>query len=282
MSLPRVKVAGFVLAVCGTLLCASARAQSTEGGSVKDVKFEQKLGDLVPLDRVFRDDTGREVPLKEFFGRRPVVIVPVFYRCPLLCNQLLNGFTRTLKPVKLLPGKDFEVVIFSIDPEENPDLAAAKKANYLKQYGRQETASGWHFLTSSQDSIDALTKAIGFQYTFNPRTHLFTHAAGVVVATADGRIARYFFGIDFPPRELEEEIERAGGGKIGSPIGRLLLLCYDYDAATGKYTLSIVRILRIFGSATAIALFSYLAVMFRRDSRGAASRATALAPHHHP
>jgi protein SCO1/2 len=196
-----------------------------------------------------------------------VILAPVYFRCPLLCNQLLNGLTRSLKPVKQAAGKDFDVVAFSINPQETPDVASPKKKAYLEQYDRPGSESGWHFLTGSQESITALAEAIGFRYTFNPQTKLYAHAAGVALITPDGHISRYFYGIDFPPKELEGELERASAGRIGTPIGRLLLLCYDYDGATGKYTLSIVRLLRILGTATAVALATFMLVMFRREGK---------------
>ncbi len=251
---------------------AFVRAQQrlkTPGGSVvSEVGFDQKLGIRLPLDIRFRDDSGRDLALGELFGSRPVILVPVYYRCPLLCNQLLNGLTRSLKPLSLDAGKDFDVVAFSIDPAETPELAGKKKANYLERYDRTGSESGWHFLTGEASSIEALTRTIGFRYTYNPETKLYAHAAGVVVVTSDGRIARYVFGIDLPARELQYELERASKGQIGSPIGRLLLFCYDYDAATGKYTLSIVRLTRVLGTATALALGTYLFIMFRRERRG--------------
>ena len=218
------------------------------------VGFDQKLGVRLPLDLRFRDDSGRDLSLGELFGRRPVILAPVYYRCPMLCNQVLNGLTRSLKPLSLDAGKDFDVLAFSIDPAETPELAAKKKAGYLERYDRPGTDSGWHFLTGDAPSIEALTRAIGFRYTYNPETKLYAHAAGIVVVTPDGRAARYFYGIDYPARELQYELERARQGRVGSPIARLLLLCYDYDAATGKYTLSILRLTRILGTATAVAL----------------------------
>ena len=155
----------------------------------------------------------------------------------------------------------------SIDPDEQPELAAMKKSSYLERYDRPGTESGWHFLTGEEASIEAVTRAIGFRYTYNPRTKLYAHAAGVVIVTPDGRIARYFYGIDFPAKDLQAELERGRQGRVGSPIGRLLLLCYDYDAATGKYTLSILRLIRVLGTATAVALGSFVLVMFRRELR---------------
>jgi protein SCO1/2 len=246
---------------------ASLRAQQTAGSVVNEVGFDQHLGVQLPLDLRFRDDTGRELNLGDLFGRRPVILAPVYYRCPMLCNQVLNGLTRSLKPLSQGAGKDFDVVAFSINPAEKPDLAAMKKSSYLERYDRAGSETGWHLLTGEEASIAALTRAIGFRYTYNPRTELFAHAAGVVVVTPDGRVARYFYGIDYPAKELQAELERARQGRVGSPIGRLLLLCYDYDAATGKYTLAILRLIRIFGTATAVALGSFVLVMFRRERR---------------
>jgi protein SCO1/2 len=252
-------------------LPAFARAQQQErspaGSVVTQVGFDQKLGVRLPLDLHFRDDSGRDLALGELFGRRPVILVPVYYRCPMLCNQVLNGLTRSLKPLSLDAGKGFDVVAVSIDPAETPELAAKKKAGYLERYERPGTESGWHFLTGDPASIEALTRAIGFRYTFNPETKLYAHAAGIVIVTPDGRTARYFYGIDHSPRDLQYELERANQGQIGSPIARLLLLCYDYDAASGKYTLSILRLSRILGTTTAVALGSFLFIMVRRDRR---------------
>jgi protein SCO1/2 len=244
---------------------ARAQDQDTAGGVVNRVGFDQKLGDRLPLDRRFRDDSGRELALAELLGGRPVILAPVYFRCPLLCNQTLNALTRSLKPLSLDAAKDFDVVAVSIDPEESAELAAKKKASYLERYDRPGTEAGWHFLTGDRASIAALTEAIGFRYTYNPQTRLFAHAAGIVVVTPDGRISRYFYGIDYPAKDLQAELQRARAGRIGSPIGRLLLLCYDYDAATGQYTLSILRLTRVLGVATVLALVSFMLVMFRRE-----------------
>ncbi len=246
---------------------ATLPAQDDAGKVVREVGFDQKLGELLPLSLRFHHDSGRELTLGDLFGMRPVILAPVYYRCPMLCNQLLNGLTRSLKPLSLDAGKDFDVIAVSIDPSEMPELAAKKKANYLERYDRPGTESGWHFLTGEPPSIAELTRAIGFRYRYNPRTRLYAHAAGVVVVTPDGRLARYFYGIDFPAKDLQAELERARTGRVGSPIGRLLLLCYDYDAATGKYTLSILRLIRILGTATALALGSFLFMMLRKERR---------------
>ncbi len=246
---------------------APVPAQEVAGRVANQVGFDQNLGTQLPLDLHFRDDSGRELTLGDLFGRRPVILAPVYYRCPMLCNQVLNGLTRSLKPLSNSAGNDFDVVALSIDPAEKPELAAMKKLSYLERYDRPGSESGWHFLTGEERAIAALTRAIGFRYTYNPGTKLYAHAAGVVVVTPDGRIARYFYGIDFPAKDLQAELERARQGKVGSPIGRLLLLCYDYHLVTGKYTLSILRLIRVLGTATAVALGGFLLVMFRRERK---------------
>ncbi|MDG3008185.1 SCO family protein [Paludisphaera mucosa] len=237
-------------------------------GTASQVKFEQRLGAQVPLGTTFLDEEGRETPLSACFGRRPVVLALVFHRCPLLCNQVLAGLTRSLKPLPIKAGVDFDVVAVSIDPDDTPASAKAKKAGYLERYDNPGTEAGWKFLTGRKEAIDALCDAVGFHYVQNPATKQFAHAAGIVVMTPGGQPAQYFFGIDFPPKEVDAAIRRASEGHIGSRIASLLLLCYDYDSATGKYTLSIVRLLRGFGTLTALSLGLYLFLMFRRELRG--------------
>jgi protein SCO1 len=251
-----------------TFSIVPAVAQPPSVGETSQVGFDQKLGARLPLEARFRDESGRELSLGELFGRRPVILAPVYYGCPLLCGQVLTGLARGLKPLGLEAGKDFDVVAYSINPEEMPALAASKRSAYLERYDRPGSEPGWHFLTGEEASIAALSSAIGFRYTRDKETKLYTHAAGVVVVTTDGVVSRYFFGIDFPPKELQLEVEQARAGRVGSPIGRLLLLCYDYDRATGKYTLSILRLIRVLGTATAVSLAGFLFVMFRREARG--------------
>jgi protein SCO1/2 len=263
----------------GLVVSAAAPAGAQPGGGVTtQARFDQELGAKLPLSAHFRDESGRELPLGDYFGRRPVILAPVYYGCPLLCGQVLAGLTRGLKPLSFEAGKDFDVIAFSINPDEGPSLAQSKKTAYIERYDRPGTESGWHFLTGDQASIAALAEAIGFRYTFNPETKLYTHAAGVVVVTPGGVVSRYFFGIDFPPKELQVELERARGGGVGSPIGKLLLLCYDYDAATGKYTLSILRLIRVLGTATALSLAGFLLVMFRREARDRRLKIGSYAP----
>lgn len=255
---------GFVVLSSGQ----SVKAQQPVAGLTDRVGFDQKLGARLPRELHFRDEQGTEHCLGDYLDRRPLILALVYYRCPLLCNQVLNGLVRSLKPLKANAGSDFDVLAVSINPEETPELAGQKRQAYLQRYDRPGAPRGWHFLVGDASAITALCRVAGFRYSFNPETKLYAHAAGIMVVTPDGRIARYFYGIDYPPRELENELQRAASGEIGSRIGRLLLFCYDYDAATGKYTLSVVRLIRILGSLTALSLGTFLVVMFRREWRG--------------
>jgi protein SCO1/2 len=270
----------FLGAVCVALLLAATAGAKEESRNILDrVGFDQHLDAQVPLDLPFRDESGRTVRLGDYFGARPVILTLVYYRCPMLCGQELNGLARSLKPLSLDVGRDFEVITVSISPDETPDLAAAKKRAYMERYGRPGAERGWHFLTGDAEAIASLARTVGFRYTYNPQTKLYAHAAGLAVLTPRGRIARYFYGIDFPAKDLQFALIEASAGKIGSPIARLLLLCYHYDAATGKYTLAVVALLRVLGTATALALGTYLVVMFRRERRASRAPATdSLAP----
>ncbi len=260
------------LVVSSLLTCPAARGQNSPADTVSRVGFDQNLGTQLPLGARFRDDNGRELTLGELFGDKPVILVPGYFGCPLLCSQVLNGLTRTFRGMTQTAGKDFVVVAYSINPEEKPELAARKKSNYLERYGRTEGAGGWHFLTGDAASIEAVSQALGFRYVYDPVKKVYSHAAGIVVATPDGRLSRYLYGLDFPVRDVEMELDRARRGQIGTPLRRLLLLCYDYDAATGRYTLSILRVMRLLGSLTALSLGGYICVMFLRDRRHSSGR----------
>jgi protein SCO1 len=269
----RIKVtSALATAAAAALVCldgpGTSRAQPPIRGLTSDVGFDQKLGTQVSLDLRFRDESDRETPLGAFFGKRPVILALVYYRCPLLCNQVLSGLTRSLKPLSQSAGRDFEVVAVSFNPDESSGLASQKKKAYLDLYDRPGREGGWHFLVGDESPIGELCRTVGFRYQYNPQTRLYAHASGIVILTPEGRIARYFYGIEYPSKELRNELKRAASGRIGSPIAHLLLFCYDYDAATGKYTLSIVRIIRVLGSLTGLALASFLGVMFWRDRRG--------------
>jgi protein SCO1/2 len=273
--LPSARAAGICVLV-GTILLAGspASAQETPGSIGQRVGFDQRLGEQIPLGARFRDEAGRDVALGEYLGKRPVILTLAYYNCPLLCTQVLNGVTRCLKPLSIGIGKDFDIVTVSIDPTERPALAAAKKSAYLGRYDRPgpEPAAGWHFLTGETPAIEALARSVGFRYSYNPRTKLYAHAAGMVVLSPTGRISRYFYGLDYSPKDVQFALKEASSEKVGLPISRVLLLCYDYDAATGKYTLSILRVLRLAAIATALGVASFMAFMFWRERRDSSTR----------
>jgi protein SCO1/2 len=262
-----------LLLIASLALIPAAHAQQvgpapTPGSITKEVGFDQKLGETVPLDLTFHDEQGRPVPLAQFFGQRPVILNLVYYQCPMLCSQVLQGLARSLKPVSLTPGSGFEIVTLSIDPTEGPDLAARKKAAYIDFYGRPEAAKGWHFLTTNDPkAIDRLADSVGFRYVYNPKTKQYAHAAGVVVLTPQGKVSRYFFGIDHSPRDLKAALEAAAGQHVGSPIANLLLLCYDYDPTTGQYTLTVMSVLRGLGLLTLLGMIGLITALTLRDRR---------------
>jgi len=235
--------------------------------ALRDIGFDQRLDEHLPLDTPLRDEQGRAVQLGEYFGRRPVVLVFAYYDCPMLCTLAINGLSSALKVLSLDPGADFEIVTVSIDPRDTPAAAAAKKAGYLERYKRAGAAAGWHFLTGDQPSIDRLTKAAGFRYAWDPATKQFAHPTGIIVLTPDGRMARYLFGIEYGPRDLRLAIVEASAGKVGSPVDALLLYCYHYDPMTGRYGIAIMRGMRIAGAATVLALGGFIVVMLRRERR---------------
>jgi protein SCO1/2 len=234
---------------------------------LREIGFDQHLDSPVPLSLGFLDESGRRVELREYFGDRPVVLAFVYYACPMLCTQVLSSLTRTLRTLALRPGTDFEVVILSIDPREQPTLAAAKKAAYLSQYGRPTAAAGWHFLTGEDPAIGQLAAAAGFRYVWDDATQQFAHPTGVIVLTPDGRPARYLFGVEYGPRDLRLALVEASEGRVGSPVDSLLLYCYHYDPMTGRYGVAIMRVLRIAGSATVLALLGFLFIAVRREGQ---------------
>jgi protein SCO1/2 len=265
-----------MLALGGLLATGGpARAEGPGGvGRIVDrVGFDQKLGEALPLDLTFRDENGQSVRLKDYFGRRPVILTPVYFNCPMLCTETLNGLARALKPLTPSIGQDFEVITVSIDPTETPELARLKRAAYLKRYDREGAERGWHFLTGDQAAIAALTQAIGFRYTYNPRTRQYAHAAGFVILTPQGVISRYLYGIEYSPRDVQFGLMESSAGRIGSALAWLPLLCYDYDAATGKYTLAILRLTRVLGTGTFLVLAGVVVQLLRRERRARAAQA---------
>jgi protein SCO1/2 len=267
-----------LLALALGLIAGTAHAQVEPGQLIDKVAFDQNLKAQVPLDLMFRDEAGRAVRLGDLMNqKRPIVLSLVYHNCPMLCNQVLNGLVRALRPLSLEPGTDFDLITVSIDPKETTDLSAAKKAGYVKAYDRPGTARAWHFLTGDQASIDALARTVGFRYTYNERNGQYAHAAGVVVLTPTGQVARYLFGIDYPSRDLQFALIEASAGRVGSAVVKLLMLCYDYDSANGQYTVAIMKISQVLGSLTVLLLASAVAFMVLRDRRRAASRSVPVA-----
>jgi protein SCO1/2 len=244
---------------------SSVRADESPVTLLKEVGFDQNLDAQLPLGLNFRDESGRSVTLGDYFGKKPVILNLVYYRCPVICGEELKGLARSLKPLSLSAGNQFEVVTVSIDPTETPELARAKKEVILERYGRAGAERGWHFLTGDKESIESLAKVVGFRYTYSNASQQYIHAAGLVISTAKGRLSRYFYGIDFPPKDIQFGLIESSAGTIGSPIARLLLFCYHYDPTTGKYSLAIVTLIRVIGTTTALLLAAYVVLMLRRD-----------------
>ena len=248
-------------------------SQSTTNGlpdALQKIGIEQKLGDALPLETEFKDESGRVVRLGEFFNKgRPVILAFVYYECPMLCNEVLNGLTGSLKGIAFDAGKDFEVVAISFDARENekPDLARNKKESYMNRYGRPGTEKGWHFLTGTQASIDAATRAAGFGYKWDEKTNQFAHAGGVMITTPDGRLSRYFYGIDYSPKDLKFGLMESAESKVGNAAEQLLLYCYHYDPATGKYGLAILSVLRIGAVFTLLSMAAMGLVFWRRNKK---------------
>lgn len=234
---------------------------------VEQVGFDQNLGAALPLDIAVRDETGREMRLGDLFGAKPVVLGLVYYRCPVLCTLVERGLVSGLKPLSLEPGTDFEVVFVSIDPSETPAVAAERKREVLAEYGRPATADGWHFLTADEAAIEELAGAIGFRFARDPETGQYAHAAGLTVATPDGTLARYLYGVDFAPRDLKFSLLEASAGRIGSALDKALLICFRYDANLGRYTAATMVILRIGATLTIVALAAFLFFALRRERR---------------
>ena len=233
----------------------------------KDVGFDQKLGGQVPLDLVFKDESGQDVRLSRYFGKRPVILHLMYFECPMLCGMSIEGLLRSLRALSWDVGREFEVVTVSFDPREGPELATAKKANVIETYGRPGAGDGWHFLTGSEASIRALTQSVGFRYVWDAEQKQFAHATGVVILTPGGRISRYFFGIEYPTKDLRLGLIDSTGEKIGGLTDQLLLMCYHYDPRVGRYTPTITRILKAGAAATVLGLVAFVATMLRRERR---------------
>lgn len=241
---------------------------------LKEVRIDQKLDGQVPLDMLFTNEQGREVALGEYFGKRPVVLALVYYECPMLCTQVLNGLFSSMEPVKIDAGREFDVVVVSFDPGETPAMAAAKKAGYVKHYQRPTAEEGIHFLTGRQTSIDRLADAVGFRYVYDEAIDQYAHPAAVTVLTSAGRVSKYLYGVEFAPLDFRFAVTSAGEGQIGTLVDQALLYCFHYDPATGKYSLAIMTFVRIGAVLTMVGLGMFLFVHLRRERRQRSAVAT--------
>ena len=233
----------------------------------RDVGFDQRLGDQVPLDLEFHDESGQSVRLGDLFHGKPVVLSLAYYDCPMLCGLALSGIASSLKPLSFEAGREFEVITVSFDPRETPALARMKKVQYIDLYGRPAAAGGWHFLTGDAEAIRRLTAAIGFRYAWDERQKQFAHATGIVLLTPRGRIARYLFGVEYAPKDLRLGLVEAADGRIGTLVDQLLLLCYHYDPQTGRYSAAVLGIVRAAGLLTVLVLGASIVAAARRDRR---------------
>jgi len=267
----------FALAIFALSLPLSAQTPDSRPPILRNVAIAQRLDRPLPLDLPFRDESGRIVHLSDYFGKRPVVLVLAYYNCPMLCTQVLNGLLSSLRVLTFDAGREFEVVTVSFDPRDTPAAARAKKEPYVARYGRPGAAAGWHFLTGEPRSIAGLTDAVGFRYSWDERIGQFAHASAIYVATPDGRLSRYFFGIEYAPRDLRLALVEASRGKIGSPVDQLLLYCYHYDPVAARYGAVVMNMVRLGGIAAVLVLAIFLSVMWRRDHREAV-RAAQSAP----
>jgi len=238
---------------------------------LQKVGINQKMGAQIPLDLPFVDESGKDVTLRQYFGK-PVILALVYYQCPSLCNMVLNGVLRSIKQLDFTAGNQYEVIAVSFDPRETPEMAASKKQNYLKDYTRQGAEQGWHFLTGPETSSKVLADSVGFRYVYDALTNQYAHSSAIMILTPAGRIDRYFYGIDYPARDVRLGLVEASNERIGTPTDQVLLYCFHYDPATGKYALVIMNVLRLAGLITVVVLAAFMIVMFRRDFRSARSQ----------
>jgi len=238
---------------------------STRPPRLENVGIDQRLDAQVPPDLTFCDDAGKAVKLGDYFGHKPMILNLVYYNCTMLCGEALAGLASAMRLVKFNVGNEFDVITVSFDPRETPEMAAAKKKDYVARYGRADAAAGWHFLTGQAESINALTKAVGFQYQYDAKTNQYAHATAILVLTPHGRISRYFYGVDFPPKDLRMGLVEASQGKIGNAVDAVLLYCYHYNPETGKYGAMVANILRLAAAATILIMGIFLFILWRLD-----------------
>ncbi len=282
-------VAGIVLSLASLAPAVHAQVSSygdKQVGQTNDqapsvlngVGITQRLNQALPLNLAFTDDAGKPVHLGDYFGKRPAILALVYFRCPMLCSEELDGLTCALQMVRFVPGKDFNVIVVSIDPNEGPDLAAAKKRSYLKRYGHPETANGWHFLTGTQPNIDALTEAVGFKYVKlaipGSSATQYAHASAIQIVTPEGKLAQYYMGVEYSPKDMLLGLNEASSNRIGSPVDNILTYCYHYDPQTNTHSLIVARVVQLGGFLTLLLLGGFMTIMFRRDYKQAHGHAT--------
>lgn len=254
------------------VLAGGALAQSPQAQIMKEVRFEQRMGETIPLDLSFRDSSDAAVQLADYFDDKPVILSLVYFECPMLCTLELNGLVRSLKTLDMKLGQDFTILTVSFDPGESPQLAARKRRSYLRQLGDENAADGWHFLTGDEPEIRRLCDSVGFHPVYDPQRDEYAHASGLILLTPQGRIARYLFGIDYPSRDLRLGLVETSAGDVGTATDQLLLLCYGYDPTTGKYGLVIMNVIRLGGLATLITLGVFIGASLYRDFRRSQQR----------
>jgi protein SCO1 len=272
-----ISAAGIVLALVAFSLAASAQINSgitspptnERPPLLQNVGIEQHLDSQVPPDLPFVDDAGKAVKLGDYFGRKPLILNLVYFNCTMLCGEELAGLAGAMRLIKFDVGNEFDVITVSFDPRETPSMAADKKKDYVQRYGRSNAGAGWHFLTGQPNAIDALTKAVGFQYQYDPKTNQYAHATAIMVLTPQGHISRYLYGVDFPPKDLRMALVEASQAKIGNPVDAVLLYCYHYNPATGKYGAVIGNILRLAGAVTILLLGGLILTLWRLDRSAA-------------
>jgi protein SCO1/2 len=246
---------------------ARTPAGAPASGPLQQVGYDQRLGEQVPLDLAFRDEAGRPVRLGSYFGKKPAILVLAYYECPMLCGMVLSGVTGSLKALSFDAGKEFDVIVVSIDPGETPQLAAEEKRNTLARYGRYGTDAGWHFLTGGQEEITRLTRAVGFRYAYDEERDEYAHAAGAVFLTPQGKVSRYLYGIEFAPKDVRLALVESAGGRIGSVIDQVLLYCFHYNPEMGRYSTMTLNILRIAAAATVLSLIALVLFLLRLERR---------------
>ncbi|MGV3720252.1 MAG: SCO family protein [Actinomycetota bacterium] len=267
---------GPALAQKTPLGAADAQVSARQDAALKEVRLDQKLGNHVPMDVMFRNEDGKQVRFGDYFGSKPVALVMIQYRCTMLCTEEMNVLMASLKELKFTPGKEFNLVIVSIDPREDAELAMGKKISYLAEYGRPEAAKGWSWLTGGKNEIDKLAASIGYHYVYDPKTDQYAHPDGVVVITPEGKIARYFFRLEYPARDLRLGLIEASRNRIGTPLDAIALLCYHYNPITGRYALAVMGLVRGASAAMVLGICAGVVLLRRRERGSRGNQAEAL------